>query len=70
MSTQNYRVEGMTCAHCAASVSREVGAVEGVEGVRVNVADGTVAVDTAAAVPESLIASAVVEAGYAFAGRA
>ena len=30
MTEQTYAVEGMTCAHCAGAVSREVRRIEGV----------------------------------------
>ena len=41
MTEQTYAVEGMTCAHCAGAVSREVRRIEGVSDVRVDVAAGT-----------------------------
>jgi copper chaperone len=45
MSTQNFAVVGMTCAHCASAVREELGALDGVADVRVDlVAGGTSAV--------------------------
>ena len=70
MSTHTYLVEGMTCGHCAGSVQREVQSVPGVEDATVDLAANTVTVTTAQPVAEDSIAAAVVEAGYAFAGRA
>lgn len=62
-----YRVEGMTCGHCAGSVSAEVGKVSGVTGVTVDLADGTVAV-RGSGFDDDAIRAAVTEAGYRFAG--
>jgi copper chaperone CopZ len=70
MSTQTYLVEGMTCAHCAGSVQRQVRAVPGVDDAHVDLSAKTVTVTTAASVADDSIAAAVVEAGYAFGGRA
>lgn len=70
MTTQSYLVDGMTCGHCAASVSREVRALDGVESVEVDVPSRTVAVASVAPIAEEAIAAAVAEAGYSFAGRA
>ena len=33
---RKYRVEGMTCSACSAAVEREVGKVDGVKNVAVN----------------------------------
>jgi copper chaperone len=68
MTTQTYLVEGMTCDHCVAAVTREVGAVAGVDGVAVDLAAGRVAVTGAAGEPA--VAAAVAEAGYALVSRA
>ncbi|UUT35079.1 heavy-metal-associated domain-containing protein [Microbacterium elymi] len=62
MSTVTYRVDGMTCGHCAQSVSREVGALAGVTEVAVDLEAHTVAVTGPAT--ESDVAAAVAEAGY------
>ncbi|MFC4565005.1 heavy-metal-associated domain-containing protein [Nocardiopsis mangrovi] len=59
-----YEVEGMTCAHCAESVGREVGAVPGVTGVDVDVAAGRVTVAGDGPVDAALVRAAVDEAGY------
>ena len=37
MTTRTYTVQGMTCAHCAGAVSREVRKVPGVTDVLVDV---------------------------------
>ena len=38
MSTSTWTVEGMTCGHCVASVTEEVGAIGGVTAVDVDLA--------------------------------
>jgi len=58
-----YAVAGMTCAHCQAAVTEEVGALEGVAGVEVDLASGRLAV-RGAALDDDAIAAAVAEAGY------
>ncbi|MBV0895263.1 heavy-metal-associated domain-containing protein [Microbacterium sp. NC79] len=68
MTTQVYRVEGMTCGHCAGSVTTEVSGVAGVENAVVDLDAKTVTVT--GAVSDEAVAAAVAEAGYTFAGRA
>ena len=58
-----YAVEGMTCGHCRAAVAREVGAVDGVTGVEVDLASGRLTV-RGEGVQDAAVAAAVVEAGY------
>lgn len=69
MSIHTYLVDGMTCDHCAAAVTREITGIEGVEAVTVDVAARTVVVEAATEPDEHTVAAAVAEAGYAFAGR-
>ena len=61
-------VTGMTCDHCAASVRDEVGGLDGVTSVDVDLATGAVTVASQAPVPPESLAAAVEEAGYAVAG--
>jgi len=68
MQTYTYLVEGMTCAHCAAAVTAEVSAIDGVETVDVDVAAGTVAVSAPREPEHTAMAAAVSEAGYTLAG--
>jgi copper chaperone CopZ len=70
MSIQTYAVEGMTCGHCAAAVSREVGAVAGVTDTAVDVTAKRLTVTADGEPDDSAIAAAVAEAGYTLAGRA
>ncbi len=59
-----YTVTGMTCGHCVASVTEEVGEVPGVDAVDVDLASGRMTVTSGAPVGSELIRAAVVEAGY------
>ncbi|MDL4816812.1 heavy-metal-associated domain-containing protein [Actinomadura opuntiae] len=65
MSTATYTVTGMTCGHCVASVTEEVGQVAGVTAVDVDLQTGRVTVTSEAPVDDALIKGAVEEAGYA-----
>ncbi|MFI7272698.1 heavy-metal-associated domain-containing protein [Streptomyces sp. NPDC049879] len=59
-----YTVTGMTCGHCVGSVSAEIGAIEGVTGVEVDLPTGAVTVTSAAPLAGADVAAAVTEAGY------
>lgn len=65
MTEQTYTVQGMTCAHCAGAVTREVRRIDGISDVRVDVGAGTLTVEATDAVTGDAIAAAVDEAGYA-----
>jgi len=45
-TTSTYTVTGMTCSHCVASVREEVTKVDGVRAVDVELATGTVIVQS------------------------
>ena len=64
MATSTYTVTGMTCGHCVSSVQKEIGGIEGVTAVDIDLASGRVEVTSQAAVSEAAIAAAVDEAGY------
>ncbi|HKZ25749.1 MAG TPA: HAD-IC family P-type ATPase, partial [Acidimicrobiia bacterium] len=57
-------VEGMTCASCVSTVEKALGSVPGVIEARVNFAANSATVDTAVAVPVSVLTEAVAAAGY------
>ncbi|MFJ8768772.1 heavy-metal-associated domain-containing protein [Streptomyces clavifer] len=63
MSENRYRVTGMTCGHCVASVTEEVSEVPGVDQVEVDLAGGTVLV-RGGELDDTAIRAAVAEAGY------
>jgi len=58
------KVTGMTCGHCAASVREEIGAIPGVTTVDVDLATGTVTIDSTRDLDPAAIERAVREAGY------
>ncbi len=64
MSTTDYTVRGMTCDHCAGSVTAEITKIPGVTGVQVDVATGRVSVESDQPVAVDAVAEAVEEAGY------
>jgi copper ion binding protein len=64
MTTQTFTVHGMSCEHCVAAVTSEVGDVVGVDRVDVDLARGLVSVTSAAGVDPGAVAAAVDEAGY------
>ena len=65
--TTTYTVTGMTCGHCAASVTEEISELAGVEDVAVVVETGAVTVTSAAPLDPAAVQAAVEEAGYAIA---
>ena len=60
-------VVGMTCDHCARAIRAEVGAIEGVTDVDVDLTRGVVRVTAEQPVPTTALRDAVEEAGYALA---
>jgi copper chaperone CopZ len=64
-----YTVTGMTCEHCVAAVSAEVGKLPGVSEVRVDLAGGELVV-RGAAVHDKAVRDAVEAAGYSLAAHA
>jgi copper chaperone len=63
VQTQTYVVTGMTCQHCVASVTEEVGELAGVSSVDVDLDSGRLRV-TGHDVTVDQIQAAVAEAGY------
>ena len=59
-----YIVTGMTCGHCVASVTEEVGELAGVTEVDVVLETGAVTVTSAEPLDEAAVRAAVEEAGY------
>lgn len=63
-SRDSYTVIGMTCNHCVMSVTEEVGAIDGVTAVTVDLPTGRVDVTTDRTVTTDQVRQAVEEAGY------
>ncbi|MCF8527307.1 MAG: heavy-metal-associated domain-containing protein [Candidatus Nanopelagicales bacterium] len=67
MSTQTFRVTGMTCDHCVHAVTEEVSALDGVEAVTIELVAGgasSVLVTSASPMSAEVMRAAVDEAGY------
>lgn len=65
-STETYSVVGMTCEHCARSVSAEVSALPGVTEATVDLSSGQVKV-TSEGLGINQVRGAIEEAGYTLA---
>ncbi|MCX4825744.1 heavy-metal-associated domain-containing protein [Streptomyces sp. NBC_01142] len=63
MAQKRYNVTGMSCEHCAASITEEVSDVPGVSEVVVDLAANAVTV-RGADLDDELVRAAIVEAGY------
>jgi copper chaperone len=64
MSSATYTVTGMTCEHCVASVTEEIGEIAGVTGVDVDLSSGAVTVTSESEITDDAVRDAVHEAGY------
>lgn len=63
-TTAIYKVQGMTCGHCVSSVTTEIGRIEGVTGVDVDLATGNVSISSAGPIPDAAVEAAIDEAGF------
>jgi copper chaperone len=63
VSDRTYTVKGMTCGHCKASVTEEIGELSGVTGVDVDLESGRVVV-SGEGFTDDEVRRAVEEAGY------
>jgi copper chaperone len=63
-----YKVQGLTCGHCVQAVSKEIGALAGVQKVDVDLGAGAVTVTSAADLDVKAVRAAVDEAGYELVG--
>ncbi|MBW0108225.1 heavy-metal-associated domain-containing protein [Pseudonocardia sp. KRD-182] len=64
MNQSTYTVTGMTCDHCVASVTEEIGEIGGVQDVVVDLASGAVTVTSTEPLDDERVRAAVEEAGY------
>jgi copper chaperone len=64
MTTTTYTVSGMTCGHCVSAVSSEIGQLDGVTDVQVDLASGAVTVTSEQPLDDAAVAASVDEAGY------
>ena len=66
--TTDVLVSGMTCSHCVNSLTEELSAIEGVDGVSVDLSAGgesRVTIRSSQPISASAVEAAVEEAGYA-----
>jgi copper ion binding protein len=63
-TTHTYQVTGMTCGHCVNAVQQEVGAIDGVTDVTVDLATGAVTVTSTQPIDDDQMTAAIDEAGY------
>jgi copper chaperone CopZ len=54
----------MVCQHCVTAVTEEVGAIEGVTDVQVDLAAGRVRITSDGPVDSAVVRAAIDEAGY------
>ena len=64
MTTTEYVVTGMTCAHCERAVQEEVSALPGVTVLKVSAPENKLVISSDAPVADDAVLAAVVEAGY------
>ena len=67
-STTTLAVTGMTCSHCVAAVTEEVSKLDAVVAVSVDLASGSVMVESNGPVDPVALVAAIDEAGYEVAG--
>jgi copper chaperone len=68
VETRSLVVTGMSCEHCATAVRAEIGKLDGVTGVDVDVAAGTVRITGSPMPGDAALRAAVEEAGYELVG--
>jgi copper ion binding protein len=68
MTAATYAIKGMTCDHCVHAVSRELGQLEGVTAVDVDLSAGTATVTSDEPLDTAAVRGAVDEAGYELVG--
>jgi copper ion binding protein len=63
-TVSEYTVTGMVCQHCVSAVTEEVGAIEGVTHVQVDLTAGRVRVTSSGPLDSATVRAAIDEAGY------
>lgn len=63
-TVSEYTVTGMVCQHCVSAVTEEVGAVEGVTDVQVDLTAGRVRITSDGPLDSAVVRAAIGEAGY------
>ena len=63
-TVSEYSITGMTCQHCVSAVTQEVGGIDGVTDVEVDLDNGRLRVTSTGPLDPAAIRAAVDEAGY------
>lgn len=58
------RIEGMSCGHCTARVTKALEALAGVSAVQVDLNTNTATIEADASVTDALLTEAIDDAGY------
>jgi copper chaperone len=72
VNTTTVSIDGMTCGHCVNAVTEEIEALDGVQGVAVELVKGGISTATVTSIrplDEATISEAVAEAGYTVVGN-
>ena len=69
MTESVHTVTGMTCGHCAGSVTGEISKISGVTGATVDLPTGRVTITSTTPISVDDVRAAVTEAGYELVGR-
>ena len=64
MTTEQFRVPDISCAHCVSAITKEVSALPGVAEIKVELNTKTVTVEHDTQVDSVAIVAAINEAGY------
>ena len=62
--TKTLKIEGMSCAHCTAAVTKALNALDGAENAVVDLESGTATVIVTDAITDDILRAAVVEEGF------
>ncbi len=65
---EKIKIQGMTCQHCVMSVTRALGAIQGIKNLRVDLVKGEATFENTQNVPAASIRKTVEDAGYKVAG--
>ena len=61
---EKIKIQGMTCQHCVMSVTKALGMIPGLKGIKVDLAKGEATFEKTQKVSPESIRKAVEEAGY------
>ena len=61
---EKIKIQGMTCQHCVMSVTKALGMIPGLKGLKVDLVKGEATFENTQNVPMPNIRKAVEEAGY------